>query len=459
MLSHDPRFYTRNMAEPKFLRSRHAQVWRAAFRSLGYRNFRLFAGGQLISLIGTWMQSVAQAWLVYRLTESAALLGAIGFASQIPVFLLGPVGGIVADRYNRHRVVVATQAASMLLASILAALTLAGWVAVWHLFVLAALLGVVNAIDIPARQAFLVDMVGRKDLVNAIALNSTMFNGARIVGPAVAGMLVAWVGEAWCFLINAVSYIAVIAGLLMMDVAPRQGRPPEGPALERVVEGFRFVIHHAPVHSLLLLLGVVSAAGAPYVVLMPIFAEDVLHSGASGLGLLMGASGVGAVAGALLLAARVDLSGLGRMVAFAGAGFGMALVAFALSKAFWLSMLALLPVGFCLMLQMGACNTLVQSMTPDHLRGRVMAAYSMMFMGLAPLGSLIAGMLADRLGAPFAVGLGGAVTVAGAVFFAARLPALRPEARRLIVAQEMAAGSPAQEVTGGGLAVDSQNST
>jgi MFS family permease len=418
--------------------------FRAAFRSLRYRNYRLFAAGQLVSLVGAWMQNVAQAWLVYRLTGSAAMLGAIGFAGQIPVFLLGPLGGIAADRYSRHRIVIATQAASMALALALATLTFTGWIGIPSLFVLAAALGAVNAIDIPARQAFVMDMVGRADLVNAIALNSTMFNGARVVGPAVAGLLVAWAGEAWCFLLNGLSYVAVIAGLSMMDAIPPPRRP-EGRAFEHAMEGFRFVARTGPVRALLLLLGVVSVAGIPYVVLMPIFADRVLQAGATGLGMLMGAAGVGALGGALLLAARRSLRGLNGMAALSAAVFGATLIAFSFSRSFWVSIALLAVGGFFLMLQMGASNTLVQSMSPDALRGRVMAAYSMMFMGMAPVGSLIAGALAERWGAPATVGLGGLVCLAAGGLFALRVPALRTEARRLIVAQEAPAGDPPQE--------------
>ncbi len=427
-----------------------------AFRSLRYRNYRLFAGGQLITLTGTWMQNVAQAWLVYRLTGSAVLLGAIGFTQQIPVFLLGPAGGIIADHFHRHRVVIATQSASMLLAGTLAALTLSGVVAVWHLFVIAALLGCVNAVDIPSRQAFVVDMVSRADLVNAIALNSSMFNSARVVGPSVAGLLVAWFGEGWCFLINALSYSGVLTGLLMMNVRAPVRRPPEGPALEHAVAGFRFVAQNPPILALLLLLGTISITAMPYIVLMPIFADEVLGRGPAGLGILMGASGVGAVAGALLLAARQEVHGLGTVVALAAAGFGALLMAFSASRNFWFSVALLVPVGFCQMLQMGSSNTLVQSMSPDRLRGRVMAAYSMMFMGMAPMGSLLAGLLAARFGAPITVALGGAVALAAAGLFALNLPALRVAGWRLIVAQEMAGGDPAQEITGGGLALDPQ---
>jgi len=418
---------------------------RALLRAFRHRNYQLYFGGQLVSLTGTWMQSVAQSWLVYRLTGSAVLLGLVGFAGQIPVFLLASVGGAVADRRERCPILVVTQTCAMALALSLAALTLAGRVEVWHVFVFAALNGVVNSFDIPTRQAFVVDLVGREDLMNAIALNSSMFNGARVVGPAVAGLLVAAVGEGWCFLINGVSYVAVVAGLLLMTVEARARARPEGSALANAVEGFRFVARTAPVRALLLLLGLVSLMGMPYAVLMPIFADRILGGGAGGLGLLMGASGVGALAGALSLAARRGLRGLGRWVAFSSAGFGAALILFSQSRTFWLSALLLLPVGFAFMIQMASSNTLVQAMVPDHLRGRVMAVYSMVFMGMAPFGALLAGALANRVGAPTTLFIGGAVCIAGAVAFGLRLPALRDEARQLIVAMQPAGGDPAEE--------------
>jgi MFS family permease len=417
-------------------------------RALRHRNYRLFFGGQLISLIGTWMQMVAQSWLVYRLTGSAVLLGFVGFSSQIPVFLLAPVGGAAADRYRRHRILIVTQTAAMLLAFVLAGLTLTGLVRVWQIFILAAFLGVVNAFDIPTRQAFVVDMVGREDLVNAIALNSSMINGARIVGPAVAGVLVASVGEGWCFFINAVSYLAVIAGLLLMRLTVRTRIPLPGPALAGIVEGFRYVRHTRPIRTLLLLLGLVSLTGMPYAVLMPIFADRILHGGARALGLLMGASGLGALAGALTLATRQGIRGLGRWVALAALGFGASLVLFSWSRTFWLSAALLLPVGFCMIIEMASSNTLIQSLVSDRLRGRVMAVYSMLFMGMAPFGSLLAGALASRLGAPATVALGGAVCIIGAAVFGWHLPALRQEARQMIVAQQAAGGEPAEDVTG-----------
>src|SRR6202453_2391489 len=414
-------------------------------RALRHRNFQLFFNGQLISLIGTWMQSVAQSWLVYRRTGWALLLGSVGFASQVPVFLFAPLGGIAADRYNRRRVVIATQVASMLLAFILAALTLTHAIdhRIWLIFVLAALLGVVNAFDIPGRQSFLVDMVGKDDLMNAIALNSSMFNGARVIGPAISGILVAEIGEGYCFFANAVSYIAVIIGLLLMRVHS-PARAIIASPFEHMMEGFRFVNRTGPIRALLLLLGLVSLVGMPYVVLMPIFADRILHGGAQGLGILMGSTGVGALLGALTLAFREGVKGLGRWVAWCGAGFGASLIVFSISHNFWISVILLLPVGYTMMLQMACSNTLIQVMVPDALRGRVMAVYSMMFMGMAPIGALLGGAFADRLGAQMTVGIGGLASLAGACWFGLQLPKIRVEARRLIMAQAAGGGEPSE---------------
>jgi MFS family permease len=421
--------------------------WAIALRALRHRNFQLFFGGQLISLIGTWMQTVAQAWLVYRLTGSALLLGTVGFASQIPVFLVAPLGGITADRVNRQRLVIATQIASMILAGVLAWLTLAGHlrVHVWPIFLLAGLLGVVNAFDIPGRQSFLVDMVGKEDLMNAIALNSSMFNGARVIGPAVAGILVARIGEGWCFAANSLSYIAVIIGLLLMQVrcAPRASKRSP---IEDMIEGFRWVNQTRVIRALLLLIGLVSLVGMPYTVLMPIFADRILHGGARGLGILMGATGVGALFGALTLAAKTGVKGLGRWVVITCAGLGVSLFLFSFSTNFWLSVLLLLPAGYSMMLQMACSNTLIQTMVPDQLRGRVMSVYSMMFMGMAPFGAFFGGALADRIGAPITVATGGVACVIGAIWFGKALPKLRIEAHRLIIAQGLAAGEPEQEL-------------
>jgi MFS family permease len=419
--------------------------WQETVRALKHRNFQLFFSGQMISLVGTWMQTVAQSWLVYKLTGSGLLLGSVGFASQIPVFLVAPIGGIVADRSNRKHVVIATQVASMILAFALAALTLTHAIdtRIWLIYVLAAMLGVVNAFDIPGRQSFLVDMVGREDLMNAIALNSSMFNGARVIGPAIAGILVASIGEGWCFFANAVSFIAVIAGLLMMKITPRK---PEQHAsmMEHIAEGFRFAQRTTPVRNLLYLVGLISLAGVPYTVLMPIFADRILHGGAWGLGLLMGATGVGAMVGALTLASRTGVRGLGRIAAFSAAGFGASLVIFAFSRNFIFSMIILVPTGFALMTQMACANTLIQAMVPDRLRGRMMALYSMMFMGMSPLGGLFSGITADWIGAPWTVAIGGIACVIAAGIFYLKLPAVRMEAERLILAQGMAGGEPTE---------------
>jgi len=418
-----------------------------AFRALRHRNFQLFFSGQLVSLTGTWMQTAAEAWLVYRLTGSAWWLGVIGFASQFPVFLVAPLGGITADRYNRHNVVIWTQIFSMVFDSALAVLTLAKVVKVEHVLILAILSGIVSAFDIPARQSFLVDMVGKEDLMNAIALNSSLFNGARIIGPSIAAILIAKVGEGWCFAINGVSYFAVLIGLFMMRVTRPMALAKHASPLTHLAEGFTFVRRTTPIRAILMLLGLVSLVAMPYTVLMPIFADKVLHRGASGMGILMGATGVGALLGALTLASRTGVKGLGRWVMFSCAGFGASLLMFSFSRYFWLSTAILVPTGFCMMLGMSSSNTLIQAMVPDHLRGRVMALYSMMFMGMAPIGAYIGGATADRLGAPMAVMMGSIACIGGAAWFGVRLPKVRVEARRLIVAQGMVGGEPAREMT------------
>ncbi len=401
-------------------------------RALRHRNYRLFFAGQLISLIGTWMQIVAQSWLVYRLTGSAELLGLVGFASQGPVFLLAQVGGAVADHHDRRRILIATQAVAMALAAVLAALTLSGQVQVWHIFVLAAALGTVNAFDVPTRQAFVVEMVGREDLQNAIALNSSMFNVARLLGPAAAGIAVAAVGEGWCFAFNAFSFLAVIAGLLAMRLPEAAARPAGAPILERMRQGFAYAARTRPIRMLLLLVALMSVVGMPYTVLMPIFANRILGGGPERLGALMSAAGLGALAGALALAARRGLAGLGTAIMRAALGFGAALIAFAMSRSFPLSLVLLLVVGFCQMTQMAAANTLVQSMLPDAYRGRVMAVYAMMFLGMAPFGALLAGLAAGAFGAPATVAAGGSLCILGGLTFARVLPAFRAEARMLV---------------------------
>lgn len=424
---------------PGFLRSN-------TLRALRHRNFQLFFTGQLISLIGTWMQSVAQSWLVYRLTGSPALLGLASFASQIPIFVLSPIAGYAADRLNRHRVVIATQSAAMLLALVLAALTLTNRIRIWELFVLAALLGVVNAFDIPARQSFLVEMVGRGDLMNAIALNSSMFNGARIIGPAVAGILVAKIGEGWCFFANGISYVAVIWGLLMMKVQPFRPAPASMSAWETIREGFHYVGRTIPIRAIVQLIAIVSFAGMPYLVLMPIFADRILHAGPQGLGLLMGATGVGALGGALLLASRTGLKGFTSWIPSAAAGFAVSVAGFAVSTQMWLSCVMLFAAGFAVMIQVGASNTLIQSMVPDHLRGRAMSVYAMMYMGVGPFGAMAAGFMADGFGARITLLAGALICLLASAVFAIELPTIRAVARQLIRDQRQTAEKPVPDL-------------
>jgi MFS family permease len=381
----------------------------------------LYFAGQLISLIGTWMQTVAQAWLVYRLTGSELLLGMVGFTSQIPVLLLAPIGGAVADRLPRRTIMVITQSLATVQAFVLAALTLTGTVHVWHVLVLAGLLGLVNAFDIPTRQSFVVELVGKADLQNAIALNSSMFNGARMVGPAVAGLTVAAVGEGWCFFLNGVSYLAVIAGLLLIRLQRRPVPPQRASLLQNLAEAADYIRGKAPVRLLLIMLAISALMGMPYQVLMPIFAQDVLHAGPRGLGWLMSAAGVGALGAALLLATKRHVAGLERWVGRAAFGFGVALIAFTTSHTFWLSLLFMLCVGFAMMTQMASSNTLLQTMVPDALRGRVMAAYTMMLMGMTPFGALIGGAIAHRIGAAATLASGGAVIIAASLLYRRRL--------------------------------------
>ncbi len=406
------------------------------FRALQHRNFQLFFAGQLVSLIGTWMQSTAQLWLVYRLTHSAALLGVFGFANQIPILLLASVGGYVGDRYNRHRGVIWTQAAAMILAFALAALTLTHVVRVWHVVFIAFLVGIVNAFDVPIRQAFIVQMVGKEDLPNAIALNSSMFNGARVVGPAIAGFTIAWVHEGWCFFMNGVSFLAVIAALLAMRIAKTEQRRPEGSPLQNFLQGFRFAMHDRPVRSALLLLSLLSLLGLQYSVVLPIFAREILHRDAGGFGLLLSFAGVGAVLGALHFAARTDYRGLAKWIATTATICSVSLIIFSQSKIFWLSSVVLVMVGFAATSQMAATNTLIQNRVPDELRGRVMAVYATMFMGVQPIGALMAGGIARKIGAPETLAIFGALVLMGSLFFLFRVvmrlrqqqPAAEPQA-------------------------------
>ncbi|MFH1024289.1 MAG: MFS transporter [Planctomycetota bacterium] len=396
------------------------------FRSLEHRNYRFFFMGQGISLIGTWMQMTAVAWLVWRMSHSALLLGFVGFATRIPTFAMAPFAGVLVDRVDRHRLVILTQVLSMIQALMLAILMYSGRIEIWHIIALSLLLGAINAIDVPARQSFFVQMLDRReDLTNAIALNSSMVNGARLIGPSIAGILIASAGEALCFLFNGLSYIAVIAGLLMMRVPPN-ARAGRGTAvLENLREGFRYAFGFPPIRSLLLLLALVSLTGASYTQLLPIFAEQVLHGDARTQGFLVSAAAVGALAGALYLAGRRSVRGLEQVIAWSPAVFGIGLVALGLSKWLWVTMLAMPVIGLGLMVQLASTNTVLQTIVDDDKRGRVMSFYSMAFMGMVPLGCLIAGVLAQSIGAPRMVMLGGICCITGSIMFVRRLPALR----------------------------------
>ena len=405
-------------------------------RALRHRNYRLFFAGQSLSLVGTWITRIATSWLIYRLTGSALLLGVIGFCGQIPTLFLAPVAGVFVDRWDRHRVLIVTQVLSMLQSAALAALALAGVVTVAQVLALQVFQGVINAFDTPARQAFVVSMIeDRADLPNAIALNSSMVNASRILGPSIGGVLIAAVGEGWCFLLDAISYLAVIASLLAMRLPARERRVPTSRVLEELRTGFAYVTRFAPISTALLLLAIVSTMGMPYTVLMPAVAAKLLHGGPHTLGLLMTASGCGALAGALYLATRRSVIGLGRAISIASGLFGVGLIAFGLSRRLWLSLLILPIVGAGFMVSLAATNTIVQTITEEHLRGRVMAFYTMAFLGTAPLGSLLAGVLADRIGEPYTIIMGGVICVLGAAWFASRLPRLRELVRPIYVQQ------------------------
>lgn len=401
-----------------------------AFRALRHRNFRLFFSGQSLSLVGTWMTRLATAWLVYRLTGSAFLLGFVTFAGQIPAFLLGPVAGVWVDRWERRRVLLATQLLAALQSLALAGLTLSGHITVAEIIWLGVFQGLINAFDMPARQSFLVHMVGgRADLGNAIALNSTMVNGARLVGPALAGFVVAAVGEGYCFLIDGLSYFAVIASLLAMNVRTEPASLSEVSMLAQLKEGWTYVAGFAPIRTVLTLFAIVTFMGVPYIVLMPVFAADILHGGAHTLGLLMAATGVGSVISALLLAARRSVRGLYRLIPTVAAVLGGGLIAFSFSRRLWLSLALMGVTGFGLMQTTAASNTVIQTIVDDDKRGRVMSYYTMAYMGASPLGSLLAGSLAPVIGAPGTVFVCGLGCLAGAAWFWTRLKALRPVIR------------------------------
>jgi MFS family permease len=413
-------------------------------RALGSRNYRLFFFGQVVSLVGTWITTTATNWLIYRLTGSALMLGTVGFAGQFPAFLFGPVAGIFVDRWDRHRLLVVTQTLSMLQSFALAGLVLSGHVTIEWVLVLSVCQGLINSFDMPGRQAFLLTMIENKeDLGNAIALNSSMVNLARLLGPSIAGVLIAVAGEGVCFLIDGVSYIGVIAGLLMMRIT-RAPAPQRRGALGQFTEGFRYAFGFRPIRSIMLLLALVSLVGVPYAVLMPIFAKVVFNGGPRTLGVLMTSSGCGALLGALWLAQRKTVVGLGRVIPIAGSLFGIGLIGFSFTHVLWLAMPWLVVAGFGFVVQMAASNTVIQTIVDDEKRGRVMSFYMMAFLGTAPFGSLMAGWLSSRIGAADTLMIGGTCCIAGALWFARGLPEIRAAVRpiyiRLGILPEVASG-------------------
>ena len=395
-------------------------------RALRHRNYRLFFTGQSLSLVGTWITRVATSWLVYRLTGSELLLGVVGFCGQIPTMILAPFAGVIVDRQDRHRLLVVTQVLSLLQSLALAVLTIEGAITVRWVLVLQVAQGVINAFDTPARQAFVVEMVeDRADLPNAIALNSAMVNGSRIIGPSIGGILIAVVGEGWCFMADAVSYLFVVASLLLMRVPRSSGPAVEARMLAELHDGWRYVRQSLPIRAALISLAIVSTMAMPYTVLMPAFVDNVLKGGPNTLGFLMAASGAGALASGMYLASRRSVVGLGRVVARATLAFGASLVMFAFATKFWVALLVLPVVGGAFMMQMAATNTVLQTLVEDRMRGRVMAFYTMAFFGTAPIGSLLAGVAADRIGSRWTIALGGAACIGSGLWLASRLPRLR----------------------------------
>ena len=402
-------------------------------RSLRYRNYRLFFMGQSLSLIGTWMQRLAVGWLAYKLKNSALILGVVAFSGQIPGLFLTLLGGVAADNYNKHRILILTQSLAMVQALVLAWLVLSGHITIWHLMALNVCLGVVNALDMPTRQAFLIEMIDKQeDLSNAIALNSSMVNFARLAGPSLAGFIVAALGEGMCFLVNAFSYLAVIVSLLLMRTTPKVS-PKKASAWRQLKKGLAYSFGFAPIRYIILLLSLVSLTAVPYMVLMPVFAKDILKGGPRTLGFLMGSAGVGALIGAIYLASRRSVLGLGRLIVAATGVFGAALIVFSFSRTLWLSEVLILFAGMGMMIYMAASNTVLQTIVTDEMRGRVMSLYATAFMGVMPFGSLLAGGLAQKIGAPRTVMVGGTICIAAAVWFAYRLPAIRKLARPIYV--------------------------
>jgi MFS family permease len=422
----------------------HNSRLKFALRALRHRNYRLFFGGQSLSLIGTWMTQVATSWLVYRLTKSPMLLGLVSFSGQVPALLLTPFAGVWVDQWNRHKVLKVTQICSMFESFALAALALSGRINIWHIIGLTMFQGVVNAIDMPARQSFVIEMIeDRADLPNAIALNSSMVNGARLIGPSIAGLVIAAAGEGYCFLIDGFSYLAVIGSLLLMRSTGSISRARQN-VLEGLREGWSYIVGFTPLRSILGLVGVTSLVAMPYSVLLPVFASSILHGGPHTLGFLTGCTGVGALTSAVTLAMRKTIIGLGRLINILVFSFAGGLILFALSHVSWLSYLLMLAVGFSMMGLLASSNTIMQTILDEDKRGRVMSFYTLSFTGVMPFGSLIFGGLASRIGAPMTVICGGLLCAAAGVWFSMRLPEIRrtvrPIYRELGILPEVADG-------------------
>jgi MFS family permease len=409
---------------------------RQVFAALRHRNYRLFFSGQGVSLIGTWMQRVAVQWLVYRMTGSVFMLGLVGFLGQIPTFVIAPFAGVVADRYERRKLLVMIQSLAMVQALVLSALVLTHVVRIWHIVILSFVLGLINSFDIPIRQSFTIEMVedgGGKDLGKAIAMNSSMVNTAKLVGPSVAGVLIGLVGEGLCFLLNAASYLAVIASLLAMKIKPRKFTGRGKDVWHDLREGFEYSLRFGPIKYILFILATISLMGHPYMVLMPVFAKKVLHGGPHTLGFLMGSAGSGALIGALYLAARDTVRGLIRRIWTASLLFGIAIIGFSFSTVLWLSMFLLMLAGFGMIVQMAASNTVLQTIVDDNMRGRVMSFYTMAMMGMTPFGSLFAGVVADKIGAPWTLMVGGVCCMGAALFFMHKIPVIREKIRPIYI--------------------------
>ncbi|MFA5160014.1 MAG: MFS transporter [Candidatus Omnitrophota bacterium] len=420
------------ISEPSKKSSRFGNV----FRALRHRNYRLFFFGQGVSLVGTWMQQIAVSWLVYRMTNSPFLLGFVGFVGMVPTFVCTPLAGVFADRHDRRNMLIVTQTLSMFQAVVLAFLVLSHQVQVWHIIVLSAFIGIVNSFDIPIRQAFTVEMIEKKeDLGNAIALNSSVFNAARLIGPSLAGLLIAWTGEGICFLLNALSYLAVLGSLFSMRMKPFEKLPSSRNLLWELKDGWNYAFHFPPIKLILIFLSLLSLMGISYQVLMPVFAKDIFHGGPHTLGFLMAMAGVGALTGALYLAARKSVIGLAGIAVRMAGLFGVTMIVFSFSRSLPLSMLISLGLGFGMMVHMAACNTILQTIVEEDKRGRVMSFYTMAFMGTMPFGSLLAGSLASWIGASLTLFFGGCCCIAGAVFFFRKLPLIREWVRPIYVAK------------------------